>query len=58
MDIFAEIKNDIRSILLPMFGQEVPLAVTETIEALWEEKRRPQIHAKKRTATATIVKGK
>lgn len=49
MDIFQEIRNDVRSILLPMFGQEIPLAVSETIEALWEEKRRPQVHAKKRT---------
>lgn|GEM_PF-6458294 len=49
MDLFQEIKNDVRSILLPMLGQEIPLAVMETIEALWEEKRRPQIHAKNRT---------
>lgn len=50
VDIFEEIKNDVRSILLSMFGQEIPLAVSETIEALWEEKRRPQVHAKKRSA--------
>ncbi len=51
MDILTEIKNDVRSILFPMFGQDIPLAVIETIEALWADTRRPQIHAKKRTET-------
>lgn len=49
MNVLNEIKNDIRSIIMPMFNQEIPLAIYETIEALWEEKRRPQIHAKKKT---------
>lgn len=51
MNMLTEIKNDIRSVLLPMFGREIPLAVSETIEALWEEKKRPQIHDKKKTPT-------
>ncbi|CVK18429.1 FtsK/SpoIIIE domain-containing protein [Sporomusa sphaeroides] len=51
MDILTEIKNDVRSILLPMFGQEIPLAVIETLEALWTDTRRPQIHVKNKTAT-------
>jgi S-DNA-T family DNA segregation ATPase FtsK/SpoIIIE len=50
MNVLNEIKNDIRSIIMPILNMEIPLAVTETIEALWEEKRRPQIHAKKKTA--------
>jgi|GEM_PF-3101134 len=50
VDIFKEIKNDVRSIFLPMFGLEIPLAVSETIKVLWEKKRRPQVHAKKRIA--------
>jgi S-DNA-T family DNA segregation ATPase FtsK/SpoIIIE len=33
-----------------MFGQEIPLGVIETIEALWADSRRPQIHTKKKTA--------
>jgi S-DNA-T family DNA segregation ATPase FtsK/SpoIIIE len=32
-------------------GQEIPLAVNETMEALWPDERRPQIYAKKKTAT-------
>jgi S-DNA-T family DNA segregation ATPase FtsK/SpoIIIE len=50
VDILTEIKNDVRSIILPMFGQEIPLGVIETIEALWADSRRPQIHTKKKTA--------
>jgi S-DNA-T family DNA segregation ATPase FtsK/SpoIIIE len=34
-----------------MCGLDIPLAVIETIEALWEDNKRPQIHAKKKTAT-------
>jgi len=49
-NVFAEIKNDIRSIIMPMLNMEIPLAVMETIEALWPDNRRPQIHAKKKTA--------
>lgn len=49
MDILTEIKNDVRSILLPMFGQEIPLAVIETLEALWPDTRRHQIHKKQKT---------
>lgn len=33
-----------------MFGLDIPLSVIETIEALWAEGLRPQIHAKKKTA--------
>jgi len=51
-NIFAEIKNDIRSIIMPMLNMEIPLAVTETIEALWTDNLRPQIHAKKKTANS------
>lgn len=43
-------KRDVRAILFPMFNQEIPLAVIETIEALWEDKKRPQIHTKRKTA--------
>ena len=38
-----------RSIIMPMLKMEIPLAVTETIEALWADNRRPQIHVKKKT---------
>lgn len=51
MNIFQEIKNDVRSILFPMFGMDTPLAVIETLEALWPDTRRPQIHNKKKTPT-------
>lgn len=50
MDILQEIRNDVRSIIMPIFGQEMPLAITETIEALWPDTRRPQIYSKKKTA--------
>lgn len=33
-----------------MFGLDIPLSVIETIEALWSDKLRPQIHAKKKTS--------
>lgn len=51
MNILTEIARDVRSIIMPMLGQEIPLAVSETIEALWKEEKRPQIHAKKKTST-------
>jgi S-DNA-T family DNA segregation ATPase FtsK/SpoIIIE len=51
VNILDEIKGDLRAILFPIIGQDIPLAVIETIEALWEEKKRPQIHAKKKTPT-------
>lgn len=51
MDILTEIKNDVRSILFPMLNMEIPLAIIETLEALWPDTRRPQIHAKKKSAT-------
>jgi len=51
LNILTEIKNDIRAVIMPMLGRDIPLAVIETIEALWAEEKRPQIHAKKRTST-------
>ncbi len=43
MNILTEIKRDIRSAYLEMRGREIPLAVNETIEALWSEDKQPQI---------------
>ena len=51
MNILTEIARDVRSIIMPMLGQDIPLAVSETLEALWKEEKRPQIHAKKKTPT-------
>lgn len=34
---------------MPLFGQEIPLAIINTVDALWREDKRPQIHSKKRT---------
>lgn len=49
MNILRDVKNDLRAIILPAVGQDIPLAVIETIEALWPEDRRPQIHAKQKS---------
>jgi len=40
---------DLRSIILPLFGREIPLAVSETIEALWAEEKRPQSYETTKT---------
>lgn len=50
MDILLELKRDLREIIWPMIGQEVPLAMTEVIEACWGDERRPQLNRKMRTA--------
>ena len=42
-------REDLRDIVMPWFGQEIPLAVINTTEALWHEDKRPQINSKKRT---------
>jgi S-DNA-T family DNA segregation ATPase FtsK/SpoIIIE len=33
---------------MPLIGQEIPLTIINTVEALWREDRRPQIHSRKR----------
>jgi len=50
MNIITELKNDLRQIILPMIGWEVPLAIFEVIDACWSEERKPQLHSKKKTA--------
>lgn len=42
-------KEDLRDMVLPLIGQEIPLAVINTTEALWREDKRPQIHDKRKT---------
>jgi S-DNA-T family DNA segregation ATPase FtsK/SpoIIIE len=37
-----------RDIVMSWVGQEIPLAVINTTEALWREDKRPQIHSKKK----------
>ena len=47
-----EIRQDIRHIVLPIFKRQTPLAVIETIEALWPKERiRPMIIKKTKTET-------
>jgi hypothetical protein len=41
-------KEDMRDIVMSWVGQEIPLAVINTTEALWREDKRPQIHSKKK----------
>ena len=41
--------EDLRDIVMPWFGQEVPLAIINTTDALWRDDKRPQIHNKKKT---------
>jgi S-DNA-T family DNA segregation ATPase FtsK/SpoIIIE len=50
VSILSEIRNDLREIIMPMLGMEVPLAVSEVIEACWCDDRRPQLNSKKKTA--------
>lgn len=50
MNILTELRNDVRAMVLPLLGQEVPLAIAEVIEACWADERRPQRNQKKRTA--------
>ncbi|MCX7779594.1 MAG: FtsK/SpoIIIE domain-containing protein [Negativicutes bacterium] len=50
MNILSELKNELRQIILPLLGQEVPLAISEVIEAIWAEEKRPQLHSRKKTA--------
>jgi S-DNA-T family DNA segregation ATPase FtsK/SpoIIIE len=43
------VKEDIREMWMPLLGQEIPLAIINTTEALWtREDKRPQIHSKKK----------
>lgn len=47
-----EIRQDVRHILYPIIGKGIPLAVIETIEALWtKERMRPMIINKKKTSS-------
>jgi S-DNA-T family DNA segregation ATPase FtsK/SpoIIIE len=50
VNILQEIRNDIREIVMPMMGLEVPLAVVEVVEACWADEKRPQRNQKRRTA--------
>ena len=49
MNILAELRNDLRELILPLLGQEIPLAISEVIEACWAEEKRPQLNCKKKT---------
>ena len=50
MSILTEIRADLRELIMPLLGQEIPLAVTEVNEALAGDDKRPQLHQKKKTA--------
>lgn len=49
MSMITELKNDMRSIIMPMLGWDVPLAIAEVIDACWSDERKPQLNSKKRT---------
>lgn len=47
MNMFIEIKNDLRSVIYPMLKLDYRLAILEVIDALWAEDRKPQIQTSK-----------
>ncbi|MPM36854.1 hypothetical protein SDC9_83458 [bioreactor metagenome] len=47
--MLSEIKNDLRELIMPALGLEIPLAMSQVIEACWADGRRPQLNSKKRT---------
>lgn len=49
MNILSELREDIRDLIMPMIGMEIPLSVAQVIEACWEDERRPQLSNRKRT---------
>lgn len=44
------LKEELRGMLMPLIGQEVHLAVINTVEAIWKEDRRPQLYRKKKNS--------
>ena len=48
--MLTEIKNDLRELIMPALGLEIPLAVSQVIEACWADERRPQLNKKKKTS--------
>ena len=48
--MLTEIKNDLRELIMPALGLEIPLAISQVNEALSGEDKRPQLHKKKKTA--------
>lgn len=50
MNILSEIRNDIRELVMPALGLEIPLAVAQVVEACWPDERRPQRESRRRTA--------
>jgi len=47
--LLGDFKNDLRDVLMPMIGMEIPLAITKTVEACWAESKRPQLYKKQKT---------
>ena len=43
------IREDMRSFIMSHTGQEIPLAIISTVEAIWAESKRPQLHEKRKT---------
>ena len=49
VNILADIKNDLRELIMPALGLEIPLAISQVINACWADERKPQLNSKKRT---------
>ena len=43
------IREDMRDFIMSHTGQEIPLAIISTVEAIWAESKRPQLHSKRKT---------
>jgi S-DNA-T family DNA segregation ATPase FtsK/SpoIIIE len=43
------VREDVRSFIMSHTGQEIPLAIISTVEAIWAESKRPQLHEKRKT---------
>lgn len=49
VNIVTELRNDLRELIMPHIGMEIPLRMSQVIEACWADEKRPQLNSKKRT---------
>jgi S-DNA-T family DNA segregation ATPase FtsK/SpoIIIE len=50
MGMADDFRQDFLELVMPLCGMKIPLLISNTVNALWSDGKRPQLHSKKKTA--------